>query len=121
MKILQLTDRLLSPKASELVQFDMDSIRQVAASRHGQAPDFWLVDPDQYERAGRVLRDSTTPRLLAYSSESRILYASDGCNACAQDLSVDLASLDAGQIKDFAERSKVRKELLERLASACRT
>jgi hypothetical protein len=98
----------------------MDSIRQMASSGHRRPPDLWLVDPDLYEREGRILRDSTTPRLVAYSSESRMLYASDGCNACAQELSVDLASLDAGQIKDFSERSSVRKELLERLASACR-
>jgi hypothetical protein len=75
-----LRPRKLSGSASDLVQFDADSIRQIARP---DEPDFWVADPDKYERNGRVLRDSESPRMLAYSSKTEVLYATDGCNACA--------------------------------------
>ena len=75
-----LRPRPLSGPASDLVQFDVDSIRQIARP---DEPDLWVADPDKYERNGRVLRDSESPRMLAYSSRTEVLYATDGCNACA--------------------------------------
>ena len=74
-------ERTLSQAASDLIQFDADSIRQIAKP---DDPDFWVADPDKYEKNGRVLRDSESPRMLAYSSKKQILYATDGCNACAK-------------------------------------
>ena len=53
-----LHDRKLSPKAEELLQFDMDSIRMIVAAEHRDPPAVWLANPDQYEHNGRVLRDS---------------------------------------------------------------
>ena len=45
MKVFNLTERSLSPKADELVRFDMDSIRQVIAAQHAVQPEFWLPIP----------------------------------------------------------------------------
>jgi hypothetical protein len=116
MKILHLTERELSPKAAELMEFDMDSIRQVVAAAHGQPqPEVWLSDPDQYERNGRILRDSTTPRLLAYSPKSRTLYVTDGCNSCSHKLEADLNILTADQLQLFAEKVGISLELLRKL------
>jgi hypothetical protein len=82
--------RQLSATASDLVQFDADSIRQIAK---GDEPDLWVADPDKYEQNGRVLRDSESPRMLAYSSKKQILYATDGCNACARQAPADQLKL----------------------------
>ena len=78
--------RSLSAAALNLVEFDADSIRRLGS------PDVWIADPDGYEKNGRVLRDSETPRMLAYSTNDHILYATDGSNACARN--VDLARLE---------------------------
>jgi hypothetical protein len=109
-----LRERALSQAASDLVQFDADSIRQVVSSQHRSAPDVWLADPDAYETNGRVLRDSETQRMLAYSTKDQILYGTDGCNSCARQ--VRLESLPAEELKQFAEANGLRVELLERLA-----
>jgi hypothetical protein len=81
-----LSPRQLSGPASDLVQFDADSIRQIAKP---DEPDFWIADPDKYERNGRLLRDSESARMLAYSSTRQMLYATDGCNACATHVPPD--------------------------------
>jgi hypothetical protein len=78
--------RRLSGAASELVQFDADSIRQIARP---DQPDFWVADPDKYERNGRLLRDSDSPRMLAYSTTRQMLYSTDGCNSCARQVPDD--------------------------------
>lgn len=119
--LLPLTERTLSSKAQQLVQFDVDSIRQVVAARHGKPPELWLADPDQYERNGRLLRDSTSPRLLAYSPETRTLYVTDGCNSCAHELDVNLQALNAEQRQEFAEKNKIPLAMLERLAACLAT
>lgn len=119
MNLLYLKDRDLSSKASELVRFDMDSIRQVVAAHHAKDPEVWMADPDQYERNGRILRDSSTPRLLAYSTASRRLYVTDGCNTCAHDVVAELMSLNTDQLHQFADRNKIPFELLQRLAAHC--
>lgn len=116
MKILQLIERSLSPKAVELMEFDRDSIRQVVAAAHGQAqPEVWVSDPDQYERDGRILRDSVTPRLLAYSPKVRTLYVTDGCNSCAHKLEADLSAMTADQLQAFVEKTGIRLEFLVKL------
>ena len=99
-----LRPRRLSPVAFELVRFDADSIRQISKP---DEPDFWVADPDQYERNSRVLRDSESARMLAYSINRQILYTTDGCNACARHVPAD-------QLKSFADAPT---ELLEYLIS----
>jgi hypothetical protein len=94
MTLHYLQERQLSEKARELIQFDMDSIRQIVSGQRLPAPDIWLVDPDQYEQNGRLLRDSTTSRLIAYSTESKMFYASDGCNACEGKSDIPAAMLE---------------------------
>ena len=110
-----LRERELSQAASDLVQFDEESIRQVVSGQHGTAPDIWLADPDAYEKNGRVLRDTETPRMLAYSTKDRILYCTDGCNSCARQ--VQLESLPADALKQFAAANELRPELLQHLAT----
>ena len=82
-------ERKLSAKAQDLVEFDMASIRLLT---HGEEPAVWLVSTDQYELNGRVLRDSTSPRLLAYVDQT--LYATDGCNSCTNPSDVDSKLLE---------------------------
>jgi hypothetical protein len=93
-KLYRLNDREMPPKAEELIDFDMDSIRQIAKAERLKAPELWLANPDQYEETGRILRDSTSPRMLAYSPERMVLFATDGCNSCAHFLAADLKELD---------------------------
>src|SRR2546422_52276 len=102
-------ERALSSAASDLVQFDADSIRRLGS------PDIWLVDPDEYERNGRLFRDSETPRMLAYSTKDHVLYATDGCNSCARHLPAKLELLPPDELEEFAEQNELRLELLQRL------
>ena len=106
-----LNQRTLSPKAHELIQFDIESIRQIVSAQHSAVPETWLVDPDQYEKDGRLLRDSPAPRLIAYSSDTHIVYTTDGCNACARQV------LSLQDIRGLPDNSGIPRELLERLAS----
>jgi hypothetical protein len=112
-------ERELSQAASDLVQFDAESIRQVVSSRHRSDPDVWLVDPDAYEQNGRVLRDTESARMLAYSTKDQILYCTDGCNSCARQ--VRLESLAADELKTFAADNELRPELVQHLATLSRT
>ena len=102
-----LHQRSLSAAASDLIEFDADSIRRVGK------PDVWLADPDAYEKNGRVLRDSESPRMLAYSTRDHVLYATDGCNSCTVNL--DLRAV--ADLKGFAEENGLPYELLEKLRS----
>jgi hypothetical protein len=110
-----LRERALSQAASDLVQFDAESIRQVVSSQHRTDPDLWLADPDAYENNGRVLRDSETQRMLAYSTKDQILYGTDGCNSCTRQ--VKLGSLPADELKQFAESNELRLEFIQHLQS----
>jgi hypothetical protein len=105
MKVHYLRSQTLSPEAAELVQFDMDSIRRIVSGAHAAQPEIWVVDPDQYESKGRVLRDSASYRLVAYSPQTRTLYASDGCNACART------------VTSLQNVPDIPQELIERLSS----
>ena len=102
-----LRQRELSAAASDLIQFDQDSIRRVGS------PDVWVADPDAYEKNGRVLRDSDSPRMLAYSTRDHVLYATDGCNSCTR--AVELNALAGDSLKLFAKENELRLDLLERL------
>jgi hypothetical protein len=110
-------DSNLSQAAADLIQFDADSIRQVVSAGHDAMPDVWLADPDGYEKGGRLLRDSDSPRLLAYSTQSNVLYATDGCNSCSRRVGVSLESLPPEDLRQFANENGLRSELLEKLVS----
>jgi hypothetical protein len=109
--------RQLSEAAKELVRFDTDSIRQIVTSQHRSDPEIWLADPDAYEKNGRILRDSESPRMLAYSGKDHMLYGTDGCNSCSRAVRADLKVLPSDELKQFAEDNELRLELLERLVS----
>ena len=110
-------DRKLSQAASDLVQFDAESIRQVVSAEHIAQPDVWLADPDAYEETGRVLRDSESPRMLAYSTTTHVLYATDGCNSCTKRVRTNLELLPSSELKQIAEENSLRLELLESLVA----
>ena len=101
MKVHYWPNRTLSPKAQELVEFDMASVRLLRA---GKEPAAWLVSTDQYERAGRIFRDSTSPRLLAYYADVNAIYVSDGCNACTHDVS-DVSKELLNQFQQLIKKS----------------
>ena len=111
------SESTLSSAAADLVGFDTDSIGRVVSADGGSSPDVWLVDPGQYERNGRLLRDSESPRMLAYSIKDQILYGTDGCNVCARHVPAKLQALPPDKLKSFAEENELRPELLEYLAS----
>jgi hypothetical protein len=102
--------RQLSQAASDLMRFDADSIQHLVSARRLASPDIWLADPDAYEKNGRVLRDSDSPRMLAYSTMDRVLYATDGCNAC-------IRQVEPEGLKTLAEKNEVRLDLIEKLLS----
>ena len=112
-----LQGRALSTSASDLVQFDADSIRQIAKSRHAREPNIWVVDPERYEQNGRILRDSESARMLAYSKADLTVYATDGCNSCARQVPAKLRSLDPAELRAFADENGLPVELLQYLVS----
>ncbi len=117
LKIHYWPERELPAKAQDLVEFDMASIRLVLSGAHEPAPQVWIVWADQYERDGRVLRDSTSPRLLAYSEQNHTLYATDGCNSCVHALGRDLQTFRPDQIEAFARESEIELPFLEQLVA----
>ncbi|HLQ78295.1 MAG TPA: hypothetical protein VK210_13130 [Terriglobia bacterium] len=117
MKLHKLHEREIPAKAQELIDFDMDSIRQIVSAERLKEPKVWLANPDQYENGGRILRDSTSPRMLAYSPERKVLFATDGCNSCAHYLKADLKELDEETLRSFANESKIQPELLDRIVA----
>ena len=112
-----LYERKLSDKAADLIRFDADSIRQVAAAERLAAPDVWIADPDAYEKDGRVFRDSPSARMLAYSRQSRVVYATDGCNSCARKLPVELEKMPEAELVAFARDNDLSLDLLKRLCA----
>jgi hypothetical protein len=95
----------------------MDSIRQVIAAQHAAQPEFWLADPDEYERNGRILRDSTSPRLIAYTPGTKTIYVTDGCNSCSHAIPAEPAVLTANQLQEVASKTGIRLELLKGLSA----
>jgi len=103
-------EQALSQAASDLMRFDADSIQNVVSARRLANPDVWLADPNAYEKNGRVLRDTDSPRMLAYSTVDRVLYATDGCNTCIRHVETE-------ELKTLAEKNEVRLDLIEKLLS----
>ena len=100
----------LSETGEALVLFDKDSIRQVVASQHRSEPEVWLADPELYERNGRVLRDSPSPRLLAYSASDHILYATDGEGPSALRASGHEGSIPDGRNQSLEPGEDLRRK-----------
>src|ERR1041385_2898403 len=94
-------ERSLSEAASNLIEFDADSIRQLVSAQRG-------ANPDADEKNGRVLRDSETPRMLAYSTRDHVLYATDGCNSCARWVPTRLEMFASDESKKFAQDNGLR-------------
>src|SRR5215467_11384440 len=103
-------EQVLSQAGSDLMRFDADSIQHLVSARRLASPDIWLADPDAYEKNGRILRDSDSPRMLAYSTMDQVLYATDGCNACIRRVAPE-------KLKNLAENNEVRLDLIEKLLS----
>src|SRR5262245_33591904 len=103
-----LRERIISQAATDLIQFDSDSIRQVVAAQGRAAPDIWLADPDAYEKNGRIFRDSDSPRLLAYSTTDHVLYATDGCNSCSRRVPMEIETLPPSEFKGCGDGNSHR-------------
>ena len=97
-----------------------NGIRKIVSAEGLEEPNVWLADPDSYEKNGRILRDSDSPRMLAYSTKDHILYATDGCNSCSRRVHMDLELLPREELKALAEKNALRLELLEMLIGYCR-
>jgi hypothetical protein len=115
-EIVLLGNKTLSAKALELLHFDRDSILQSVAGRSGAQPTVFVADPELYERNGRLLRDSETPRLVAYSPEDNTLYANDGCNSCTHALQVQMKDLDETGVAELSQTSRIPEELAKVIA-----
>lgn len=117
MTLFYLREAALSSRARELIEFDADSIRMMTSAAHAAPPETWLVDPERYEKGGRILRDSTTPRLLAYSAPNRTLYVTDGCNSCSHVLPEGFEGWTPDQAGGFSEETGIPQEMVARMAA----
>jgi hypothetical protein len=120
MQVQYTDDRELQGPAQELVDFDVHSLLQLVAAERNPEPEFWLADPDGYEHEGHVLRDSSATRLMAYSREARIVYATDGCNACRHVLETALDGCAPDELKKVSTYTRLPFEMLERVAMLIR-
>jgi hypothetical protein len=110
-----LGDVTLSPKARDLVDFDIASIRQVIAGKRGSEPDVWVVSAADYEQGGRILRDTPHTRLIAYAAKDHMLYGTDGCNSCAKAVDLAAAGMTSETLDACSAETGVPRPLLERL------
>lgn len=111
-----IVDRNLSAAAQDLLAFDAGSLNLLIAAESSPPPSIWLADTDLYEKNGRVLRDSESPRLLAYVPQTNTVYATDGCNSCASRTDRPIESLTEKELRQFALENELRFEILQRLA-----
>ncbi len=120
MQVHYTDDRKLQDPAKELVDFDVGSLLQVVAAEHKPEPEFWLAEPGGYEDQGHVLRDSGATRLMAYSREPRIIYATDGCNSCRHILETSLDGCGPAELEEVSSYTQLPLEMLEHLAKLIR-
>ena len=116
MEIYYTNQDQLSAEATERVEFDVGSIRQVVAAEGGDEPDAWLVDPNGYQANGHSLRDSDTIRLIAYSKSSWIVYGTDGCNTCRHILDRPLETTPDDKLAALSEQTQLPRSLLGHIA-----
>ena len=120
MEIYYASEDRLSEEANALVEFDMNSIRRVVAAERGDEPEVWVVAPEGYQTDGHTLRDSESIRLIAYSKHSRIVYATDGCNACRHILNTPLETKKDEELITLSEQTQLPQSLLQALARLIR-
>ncbi len=106
----------LSKNAERLVEFDVDSIRQLVAAEGASEPELWLADPNGYQDGNHTRRDSESIRLIGYSSAEQIVYATDGCNACRHLLDARLDRLPHEELNRLSDHTQLPRHMLERLA-----
>ncbi len=120
MRIHYSTEQKLDDEARRLVDFDVESLLQmVAAERRGE-PELWLAEPGGYEENGHALRDSAAPRLIAYSIENRIVYATDGCNTCRHILDNPLETCPPEDLVSASEYTQLPLRMLEQMTQLVR-
>jgi len=112
---------VLSKAAERLVEFDADSLRQLVAAEGAAEPEVWLADPEGYQEGDHTKRDSESIRLVGYSTDAQIVYATDGCNACRHRLDARLEMFPEEELNRLSEHTQLPRHLLERLAELSRT
>lgn len=106
----------LDREARALVDFDMDSIRQMVRADHEADPAVWIVDPEGYLADGHVQRDSASIRLVAYVSESGTIYATDGCNSCRHRPEKRIEDIDESEFPSVFAQTQLPVTLLRELS-----
>ena len=112
------SDLVLTDEAIQLVHFDVESVSQVLRAQQEEAPDVWLARPEGYQTEGHILRDSEAIRLIAYCGNARVIYATDGCNACRHHLQERLEQMSDDALRSFASDTQLPYPMLERLSKA---
>ena len=120
MQIHYSTEQKLDDEARKLVDFDVGSLLQMVAAERKSEPELWLAEPGGYEKDGHPLRDSAATRLIAYSIENRIVYATDGCNACRHILDNPLETCPPEDLVSASEHTQLPLRMLERMTQLLR-
>ncbi len=120
MKVHYATEQELNDEARKLVDFDVQSLLQMVAAERKCEPELWLAEPAGYEKDGHRLRDSASTRLIAYSIENRIVYGTDGCNACRHVLDSPLETCAPADLVSASEYTQLPLRMLERMAQLVR-
>jgi hypothetical protein len=110
------SQRELGDGAKALVEFDMDSVRQMVAAGRDPEPAVWVVSPEDYESGGHCLRDSESIRLIGYVPESGTIYATDGCNSCRHRPDTPIQSQNAEELATLSRHTQLPTAMLEALA-----
>ncbi len=109
-------DRELHDEARALIDFDIDSIRQMVAAQRDSEPSVWIVEPEGYEKGGHALRDNETIRLIAYAAASGMVYATDGCNSCWHTPRVRIETATPLELESLSTQAQLPPAMLRVLA-----
>ena len=113
MQIHYTKDLELHDEARALVDFDMESIRQMISAQHDPEPTGWVAAPEGYQQDGHILRDSDSIRLIAYVANSGTVYATDGCNSCRHNNRIEKSTID--ELETLSERTQIPSTMLRLL------
>ena len=109
-------DLELHDEARALIDFDIDSIRQMVSAQRDSEPSVWVVAPEGYEKDGHALRDNETIRLIAYAAESGMVYATDGCNSCRHTPGVRIETATPRELESLSTQAQLPPAMLRVLA-----
>ena len=109
------TEQTLESESKTLVDFDVQSLLQMASAEGRDEPELWLVNPEGYQEDGHPLRDSKSTRLIAYSIKNDIVYATDGCNACRHVLNQSLDTCQSEELVSISQRTQLPLRMLEQM------